>query len=685
LPAHGDLKALPLFKDILDDFIAPLWQYAGLFEPVVLAGDGADKFKLSSYAAQAGVARQEFLRPGENLAYIEGVQFENTSAIDYHIGLRPTYIVSELVVNPKDGTPQWTLIKHMIGLEDNPDSVVDNLDDTLTMVVDSITEAGVSNAGRKVQVFQFTPSEGATSYAIATQICTVAWDGSNNKITTVDAGSGEGYLGQTTPSTTAGDYTVVLLGPHVSRNTDLSLDQDYAYLGTVKGAGAGNPPTVFDTSGQIIFGSSTISNLWQITRLETGVSPSRLKIDVKAVAAEEGSAIDQIRVSGWDGVGGAKTVFKVDELGNVVIEGDLDVKGETTQEDLVTINASEIVTDSLTLGDHDTADSHLIKGTWWHRDSGETVTWFVVDGSSGNVGIGTTAHATYDLNVGAGGAQFAGDIFGASKNIGSIGTPWARFYGSGITVTSDAIAGEFYANRSNGPRISFDRTDASDPNHQQHFRIGSESDGTLNFRSYDKDWSGYSEFLLVTKNATSEVVDLVTIAAPTEATSNLQVKGDPTTGSPYPGRLDYYNTDSGITDANAKRWGVYPKKTGTSSMLTWQTVNDDGSTPSDMMRLTRTGLLVVQDIDPMTGATSIGAGTEFLDAYFSDVVHAEYFEADGDPAAGAANTVRYTNTTSGINDVANGTIRLAVAANNTGWLKIWDGTTARYVPFFDAT
>lgn len=500
------------WQSVLEDLIAPLWAYAGLFEPVTLAGDGADKFKLNSYAAQAGVARQEFLRPGENLAYIEGVQFENTVGVHvYHIGLRPTFIGSELVVNPKDGTPQWTLIKHMIGLEGNPDSVVDNLDGTLTMIVDSITEAAVSNAGRKVQVYQFTPSKGATSYAIATQICTVAWDGSNNKITTVDAGSVEGYLGQTTPSTTAGDYTVVLLGPHVSRNTDLSLDQDYAYLGTVKGAGAGNPPTVFDTSGQIVFGSSTISNLWHITRTEN-VPPNRLKIDVKAIAAEEGSNIDQIRVSGWDGIGGAKTVFSVDELGNVTIEGDLTVEGETTQEDLVTVNASEIVTDSLTLGDHDTNDSHLIKGIWAHKDATETDTWFVVDGAqSGHVGIGVAADATYSLHV-AGGAKVGGSLVPGTgtKEVGDIANRWSNFWGTGVDVTSECKASQFYANRSNGPRYDFDRTDASAPNDQQHFRIGSMSNGVLSFQSADDGWSSFYDFMIATKGAATE--DIASLA-----------------------------------------------------------------------------------------------------------------------------------------------------------------------------
>lgn len=541
------------WQAVLEDFIGPIWAYAGLFESVGLAGDGADKFKLSSYASPAGIARQEFLRPGEIAAYIEAVQFQNTSGIDYHIGLRPTYILSELVINPKDGTPQWTLVKHMIGLEDNPDSVVDNLDDTLTMVVDSITESGVSNAGRKVQVFQFLPAKGATSYAIATQICTVAWVGGSNKITTVDAGSGEGYLGQTTPSTTASDYTVVLLGPHVSRNTDLSLDEDYAYLGTVKGTGAGNPPTVFDTSGQIVFGSDTISNLWQITRLETGVSPSRLKIDVKAVAAEEGSAISQIRVSGWDGVGGAKTVFDVDELGNVTIEGDLDVKGETTQEDLVTVNASEIISDSLTLGDHDTSDSHLIKGTWWHRDAAESATWFLVDGSTGTVGIGGAASATDALKV-TGTTLFAGhvgvggaaDVTDALKIVGTTqlggtlktdGTPRAigetsarmgKLWNTSIDCSSECQADELWTVRSNGPRVNFDRGDASDTNHQRNFAIGSFANGSLHFRSYSEDWASSTSFMTATKNATGYGVDYVTLSASVliDLSSDIEVGGD---------------------------------------------------------------------------------------------------------------------------------------------------------------
>jgi len=56
-----------------------------------------------------------------------------------------------------------------------------------------------------------------------------------------------GVLGQVTPSTTASDYEVVLLGPTITRGAFVAIAALWAFIGTVVGGGS---PRVFDTSTQ---------------------------------------------------------------------------------------------------------------------------------------------------------------------------------------------------------------------------------------------------------------------------------------------------------------------------------------------------------------------------------------------------------------------------------------------------
>lgn len=435
---HFQENILNYFDDSITEWFRVLYSSSGWFDSgVELAADGNDKFKLQNYAEPSGVSYGRLLDLGERTSDVEGIQFENSLGTDYDVACKRSTLPQDIEVNPKDGQPNWLLLEDVVGVSGTPDSVDDNGDGTLTAVVDSITESGVSNAGRTVLIMQSVPAKGATSEAIAKEELTVVWDGSNNKITT------SGDLGQDTISTTASDYYIVMLGPRVMVSPSaLQSATEYAYVGTVTGAGSGNPPSTFDISGQTIVTSST-SDLWQVLR-KHNVPPERWKIDVKSIAAEENAGISQIRVTGWDGVGGQTTVFDVDELGNVVIDGDLTVQGETTQQDVVTVNSDEIITDSLTVGDAD-GDSHLIKGTWWHRNAAESETWLVVDSSnSGHVGIGIAADPTYCLNVGSGGAQVAGDILpSGSHDLGASGTRWDSVFCNTIDASNFVVGGHF--------------------------------------------------------------------------------------------------------------------------------------------------------------------------------------------------------------------------------------------------
>ncbi len=383
-----------------------LWPEGGFFDGVTLVADGNDKFKIGGLSGIDGAVGGDLLNLTDRQADVEGIQFENTNLADYHVGLQDARLPEEIVVNPKDGLPNWTRHRHIIGQQDVPDAVSDNGDGTITFEVDSLTETGVSNAGRQVYVFMAALPEGAITNAIAIELLTVAWAGGNNKITTADD------LGQDTISTTAGDYVVILVGPHVLRNTDISGNAAYAYVGTVQGVGAGGPPTVFDVTAQRMLTQST-ANLWQVLRQEN-VPPLRWKIDVKAIAGETG--VDQIRVTD----SGSNVKFSVDEAGNVVVEGDFEVKGTTTTRDVDQINTHNAYFDNFDAGNADT-DDHKIQGEWAHASSGSGITAFAVDGDTGRVGIGGTYDGTKALKI-TGDTVFAGDLF-PDGNTRSLGGP----------------------------------------------------------------------------------------------------------------------------------------------------------------------------------------------------------------------------------------------------------------------
>lgn len=393
---------LEYYRDTLDDLLENiLYPEGGLFQAVSLIAAGANKFSVSGPPSPTGMADGHILDVTEDPGYCAGVQFENAIGIEYGIALGRSLFPVGVEISTLDGQPRIEYLKEIIGSYwANPGGVTDNLDGTLTMVVDTVTEVNVSNAGRYVLVLKYPDlAAGATEEDIAWQVCLVSWSGTQNEITTSDSPAGAGYFGQATPSTSNSQYQVCLLGPYVSRNFISSMkgDSNFAFLGTVIGTDPPNPPAVFDTTEQNVYGTSGIAYLSHITRIEN-VPPDRLKIDVKALADEENTNTNQISVQGWNGAGGAATVFTVDELGNVFIWGDLQVQGESLQQDLVTIQASEIITDSLTLGDAD-SDHHLVKGEWQHRNVTDARNVFVVDGATGHIGVGGNWSASYDVVI----------------------------------------------------------------------------------------------------------------------------------------------------------------------------------------------------------------------------------------------------------------------------------------------
>lgn len=182
------------------------------------------------------------------------IRFENATGVDYYVAIKPLEIVSEVERNVKTGKLEYRLFEELIGNKADPDSVVDNGDGTLTIIVNSVTESGVSNIGRTVRVYLKSRQDGGAlgplSEAVPFEDINVAWYSSNNRIITSAAfGQQIGNI-----STDANDYEVVLLGPSVKRNTDLRNDKSYIFLGIITGDN-GNMPSIFDQSDRIILSS----------------------------------------------------------------------------------------------------------------------------------------------------------------------------------------------------------------------------------------------------------------------------------------------------------------------------------------------------------------------------------------------------------------------------------------------
>jgi len=174
----------------------------------------------------------------------------------------------------------------------------------MTVTVDAATEAGVTNAGRRVMIFLDIPETTVTASAIETR--TVAWAGGFNKITTA------GSLGQSAISLNPANYWIVLLGPIVSRGTDLRLDATLAYVGNVTGAGAGNPPVSQDTSDQHVYPPSGLGGFWNIIEID---AHGNLKIRVRPCAAD----VNQRQLSVSRQGAPADTVWSVDENGDMEV------------------------------------------------------------------------------------------------------------------------------------------------------------------------------------------------------------------------------------------------------------------------------------------------------------------------------------------------------------------------------
>jgi hypothetical protein len=205
----------------------------------------ANKFSLTVDALGTDGAGN-LLKIGAN--YEQGVQFENTNAINYHVGLHLAERPVDIQINPRTGYPEFTAWEEAIGERGEPDEVIDH--STYIEFRFNTLAGGVNEwvTGRKALVWKKSPAPGATSGGIGIEECDCADIGGVGTGTAIC--NTTGTLGQTTISTTPSDYYVLILGPTVRRYTDLSAEPAYWYLGTVTGGGLGSVPSGSDDSGQ---------------------------------------------------------------------------------------------------------------------------------------------------------------------------------------------------------------------------------------------------------------------------------------------------------------------------------------------------------------------------------------------------------------------------------------------------
>ena len=195
------------------------------------------------------------------------INFENANGITYHVGIRYAQIEADVSLNARRGNAEYQTLQDTFGEVGNPDASPAPLvtgpgtGTNLRLYIDDLTEAGVTNAGRKARVWMSPLPSGTLGPqsavpAVAFKDLDVGYDGVNNFID-IAYSVATPPLGQDVsanpPSTNRLDYKVLVKGPSVRRNTDLRLDSNYAYIGNIEGndTGGGVTPTTFNLDDQI--------------------------------------------------------------------------------------------------------------------------------------------------------------------------------------------------------------------------------------------------------------------------------------------------------------------------------------------------------------------------------------------------------------------------------------------------
>jgi len=293
-----------------------LWNDDGSFDTLTLLTSPVnDQLSVSPLTPWAGASGNGYtLEDDGTSVYLLGVPFENTLGVLYHVGIHAVQVPDGVETNPRTGLVQYVQYKEEIGNVGNPDSVTD-LGLTIRLVVDSITESGVSHAGRVVRVCLVNPL--SDDPVVAFEECTVAWVAGQNVITTT------GLLGQTVGSVSVilADYYVHEKGPTIQRFTsgDLRTVDGTLFLAAVTGSGPGAivPPGNIDYTDQNVISASLI-DISEIIRIDPH---GHAKVQVRGCAAD----VDEDQITVLDPT--SVRVFGVDEDGDMYVAGDIELDG----------------------------------------------------------------------------------------------------------------------------------------------------------------------------------------------------------------------------------------------------------------------------------------------------------------------------------------------------------------------
>ena len=426
------------FLDYLDTLMRDVgkneFRNDGVFDTAIVvefAGfdNQIDVARLASFRATDGEGFTLVGDVGESI--LQNVPVPPDAGVDYHVALESAVVESDVETNPRTGEFEYSKFTEVIGRLGTPDSVVDVGGGVIELNINGLTEVGKDYSGRSAIVFLTARTEGgpgalSPSQSVAFETRTVSFSAGNNLLTTV------GNFGQSTVSTTASDYRVLIIGPTIKRLAleDLRTTAGAVFLAKVTSVAAGNPIAAFDTTEQnvIVF---SISDFDEVVRRD---SHGDMKISVTA----DPSDTDENQIEVLNAPGGS-VMFSVDEDGDVVILGDLLVAGTET------ITTNQTVLGDVQIGDDADIDSlTVLADTLMSADftmatkpgglEGRKIIWGGLVGEPEWVSRWETVNLANDhLVIGRDDSE-AGDAFVAFKQFGSGGA-------TGIEVEGPIRAG----------------------------------------------------------------------------------------------------------------------------------------------------------------------------------------------------------------------------------------------------
>lgn len=310
------------FLNFLDDKINDTTR-AAFLQPGVLSdkeigltSSTDDTFSLDISLADRGIDGFGHIVDIGNVAtsFHEDVPFENANLVDYYVGIRYQSVPEDVERNPRSSEPEYPWYEDTMGELGAPDSVTDNTT-YIRLVLNGILESGVDHRGKTVRVWLNKPVSPTDSVAYFEG--TVQYTGSDNYVD-IPYSPGNGPLGQTAPtfpiSTTALDYSCWVKGVSWFRNTDISTDDNYFFLGTVQGSGLGTTPTVFDTSGQQQAFLISLDRAYRANSADTPAPGRTITADKYAVRIEQAATSNRQRDD-------SNTAFILDKRGEDIVQG----------------------------------------------------------------------------------------------------------------------------------------------------------------------------------------------------------------------------------------------------------------------------------------------------------------------------------------------------------------------------